>query len=1168
MIINYTGVSGSRTAYKISETLRKENKILAVVSTGRAAADLARDLAFCVPNAEIIVLNESESLQILYETRDRAEMTERIKALQVLQSPAKSLGVPTAVIAPVSAALKLTTEPSRFSKSVLEISVTDRREPSKLRDRLVSIGYKPSPITESLGEFTAKAGILDVFPMSSENPVRIEFFDDEIESIREYDSETQRSIRSLDSVKISPAAEFIPTGEEKERALAAIIKEYDRRIKKIKKELPHPEAEDGRIERLEEYKGRIRDIFDENMNLQIYADYLEYFDVPRLRLWDYAAETATVIADPADVIKAIGEPHEAEDFYEIYAAASSARFSAASEIAYSAGNEGANKEASADTYRGSGGSKAFATSKAGLTLYVYTPFPERIEGAEKIDEIVNIKSRQIAPFNGKLELFASEVGRLASRGYDVIIASGSEEKNERVREYLEIADVPNAAARISYRAGKLSSGFIMEDEKICYIAESDIFASSSKKPKKSAKRKKSADSIKFSDLKKGDYVVHEAHGIGRFEGIHPLTADGQTRDYLLIRYAGSDTLYIPTEQLDVIQKYIGNSGNAPALSKLSGGSWARARERARRAVEEIAEDLVRLYAERQAAGGYAFGEDSIWQTEFEEAFPYEETDDQLRAAEEIKEDMQKALPMDRLLCGDVGYGKTEVAARAVFKCISEGKQAAILAPTTLLVDQHYHNLRERFSAFPFEIEELSRFRSETEQKKIVREIKNGSVDLVIGTHRLLSDDVKFKDLGLLVIDEEQRFGVRHKEKIKQLRSNIDVLTLSATPIPRTLNMSLTGIKDISIIDEPPGDRLPVSTFVSPYDEALLTNALERELARGGQVFVVSNRVMGINQVAESIQSLAPRAKVAVGHGRMSEEALEQTMLDFIEGRTDILVATTIIENGIDIPNANTMIILNADRFGLAQLYQLRGRVGRSHRLAYAYLMYQPGKVLTDLARKRLAAIREFTEFGAGFRLAMRDLELRGAGNILGEAQSGHIESIGYELYCKEIDRAVRKLKGEAVAEARSDISIELPVRASIPASYIAEESLRLQAYKKIAGIMDKADAKDVMDELADRYGELPSEARDLIKIAEIRAHAEKIGAANISAKDRIISIRFTDMSKLHPYAVVMTSAEFGDDLRLTSGKRSFIELKTRNASDPGRLLELMRALIRTPETAE
>lgn len=1124
MIINYTGVSGSRAAYKMSETLRKENKILAVVSTGRAAADLARDLVFCAPDAEIIVLNESEDLQILYEARDRTEAAERIKALQILQTPSEKLSAATAVIAPVSAALKLTADPGRFSHHIIELKVGGRTEPTQLRERLGSIGYKSSSVTESQGEFTSKAGIVDIYPPLYENPVRIEFFDDEIESIREYDSVSQRSLRKLESISIGPSVEFIPTNEEKEKALASILREYDRRIKKIRKELPHPEAEDGRLDFLEKNKGRIKDIFEENINLQIYADLIAYFDVPKYRLWDYIREGAVILYDPSDIKKEIREPYGPEELFEIY------------------------KRSRKDT-----------------ELYVYTPFPERIEGAEKIDEIVNIKSRQIAPFNGKLEIFSSEVKRLTSRGFDIVIAAGSEEKNQRIREYLDIADVGAGLSRVSYRNGNLSSGFIMDDEKVCFIAESDINSKSAKKARKSVKKKKSADTIQFSDLKKGDYVVHEAHGIGRFEGIHPLTADGQTRDYLLIRYAGSDNLYIPTEQLDVIQKYIGNSGNAPALSKLSGGSWARARDRARRAVEQIAEDLVRLYAERQAAGGYAFGEDNVWQTEFEDAFPYEETDDQLRASEEIKEDMQKPIPMDRLLCGDVGYGKTEVAARAVFKCISEGKQAAILAPTTLLVDQHYHNLRERFSAFPFEIEELSRFIGGREQNKIIKGLKDGSVDLIIGTHRLLSADVKFKDLGLLVVDEEQRFGVRHKEKIKEMKSNIDVLTLSATPIPRTLNMSLTGIKDISIIDEPPGDRLPVSTFVNPYDEAVISNAIDRELSRGGQVFIVSNRIMGINQVAEDIQRLAPDARVAVGHGRMSEEALEETMLDFIEGRTDILIATTIIENGIDIPNANTMIVLNADRFGLAQLYQLRGRVGRSHRLAYAYLMYQPGKVLTDLARKRLTAIREFTEFGSGFKLAMRDLELRGAGNILGEAQSGHIESIGYELYCKEIDRAVRKLRGEAVTEARSDISIELPVRASIPESYISDESLRLQAYKMIAGISSESDAADVLDELADRYGEVPSEARDLVKIAEIRAHAERIGAAGIASKDRRIMIRFTDMSRLHPYAVVMTSSDFGDDLKVVSGNRSFIELKTRNTADPEHLLRLMRSLTRTPE---
>ena len=749
----------------------------------------------------------------------------------------------------------------------------------------------------------------------------------------------------------------------------------------------------------------------------------------------------------------------------------------------------------------------------------------------------------MAPFNGQIDLFAAETGKLSSSGYSITIVSSTDERAERIREYLAVADVE---AGVTYRTGSLSSGFIMDDSKVCFITESDIYPENHRRARKPKKKKKSSDTIEFSDLHKGDYIVHEAHGIGRFEGIQPVTADGQTRDYLVIRYAGSDVLYIPTEQLDIIQKYIGNSGNPPALSRLSGGSWKRQRERARKAIEAIAEDLVRLYAERQAAGGYAFGKDTVWQSEFEEYFPYTETDDQLRAVEEIKEDMEKPLPMDRLLCGDVGYGKTEVAARAIFKCVSEGKQAALLAPTTLLVNQHYHNLKERFAHFPFEIQELSRFRSAQAQKKTAKAVKGGEVDLIIGTHRLLSDDVKFKDLGLLVIDEEQRFGVRHKEKLKQLKQNVDVLTLSATPIPRTLNMSLTGIKDISIIDEPPGDRLPVHTYVTPYEEEILRNAIERELARGGQVFVVNNRITGLNQIRETIERLVPDAVTAVGHGRMSEETLENTMLDFVEGRTNVLIATTIIENGIDIPNANTMIILNADRFGLAQLYQLRGRVGRSHRLAYAYLMYQPGKVLTEIARKRLTAIREFTEFGAGFKLAMRDLELRGAGNMLGEAQSGHIESIGYELYCKEIDRAVRRLKGEVVTDQRSDITIDIPVQASVPESYITDETLRLQAYRKIAGISCREDAEDLADELTDRYGDVPQDTMNLLKVAEIRAHAETAGVSMITRRGPRIEVKFAENTRFSAYAAVMTKAEFGDALTIMSGRTSGLSLYAGN----------------------
>lgn len=1123
MISIFTGISGSRLAYVLSKEIEKYKSLLAVVPSGQAALRLEGDLVFCVPDLNVIVLPEEDDVDMLYEARDRASLVKRIEALAALSSEEK-----VAVIAPVSSAIKHTVSPGRFRESVTTIRVGDRIDPIKLREDLVAMGYTSAAVTDSYGEFSARGGIIDVFSPASEDPVRIEFFDDEVDGIRSFDRESQRSIENLKEYTILPASELIPTTQEKEKALASIMKEYDRMIKAFRKEHAHPEVADGRIELIETYKGRIKDIFEESVGSQVYADLIDHFDIEKCRLWDYGEGSClTALVDPIRLKEALPESCSDKDFYEVY------------ENAYG--------------------------YKSKRDVSVLTPYPETVPGLPGSDSIINAKSRQIAPFNGHIELFADEISKLTSNGYSVVVAAGSKERNERVKEYLDIAEVEGD---ISYREGSLSGGFIMDDEKVCYIAESDIFTGSQKRAKKSSKRKSSRDSINFSDLHKGDYVVHEMHGIGRFEGIVPVSADGMIRDYLLIRYAGSDTLYIPTEQLDVIQKYIGNSGNAPVLSKLSGGSWKRTRERARRAIMEIAEDLVKLYAKRQSEGGYAFGEDTVWQSEFEDAFPYTETDDQLRASEEIKEDMQKPLPMDRLLCGDVGYGKTEVAARAVFKCVSEGKQAAILAPTTLLVNQHYHNLRERFENFPFEIREMSRFRSKSEQAKIAKDIKAGRADLVIGTHRLLSDDISFKDLGLLVVDEEQRFGVRHKERIKELKSSVDVLTLSATPIPRTLNMSLTGIKDISIIDEPPGDRFPVHTFVTPYEEEIMRNAIERELARGGQVFIVNNRITGINQIVETVRRLVPDAEVAVGHGRMSEDELERTMMDFIEGRINVLVATTIIENGIDIPNANTMIILNADRFGLAQLYQLRGRVGRSHRLAYAYLMYQPGKVLTDIARKRLAAIREFTEFGAGFKLAMRDLELRGAGNILGEAQSGHVESIGYELYCKEIDRAVRMLKGEDVGELRSDISIDLPIGASIPASYISDESLRLDAYRRIAGIMDSDDAADIIDELTDRYGEMPEDALRLIAVAEIRALAEKIGIVHMMQKERWIRMKLSDRVKIHPYVLVMAKSEYGERLMIADGLETVISLHMGKTIDTNSLLEFMRYLSAVKAEAE
>ena len=679
---------------------------------------------------------------------------------------------------------------------------------------------------------------------------------------------------------------------------------------------------------------------------------------------------------------------------------------------------------------------------------VFTPFPKRVIGADTFEKVYNLQARQMLSFGGKMNVLESELKAYVKKGYRVTIVCASEERLKNLQEFVERIGLDG---KIRFEQGSLTSGMEFPSEKVCYICEADIFVTH-----KTSKRKKFKNKGQklqsFADMREGDYVVHENHGIGKFVGIQQLNVQGEKKDYIKIKYAGNDMLYVPVEQMDIVQKYIGADGVVPKINKLSGGEWKVAKAKAKAAIAVMAKDLIDLYAQRKMQPGYSFPEDTIWQQEFEDAFPYEETGDQLRAAEEIKQDMQKPFSMDRLLCGDVGFGKTEVAARALFKCVSDGKQAAVLVPTTILANQHYYTLKERFERFPFKVEVLSRFRSPAQQKKIIEELEKGQIDLIIGTHRLLSKDIKFKDLGLLVVDEEQRFGVEDKENIKKIKKNVDVLTLSATPIPRTLNMSMTGIKDMSVIEEPPEERYPVQTYVLEQDDLLIKDIIERELGRGGQVYVVFNRVKGIQQIAEKIEKLVPDAVVAVGHGQMNEHALESVMVGFINGESNVLVATSIIESGIDIPNANTMIIMDSDRYGLSQLYQLRGRVGRSNRIAYAYLMYQKDKILTEVAEKRLKAIREFTEFGAGFKVAMRDLEIRGAGNLLGTAQHGHMMNIGYELYCKMIDNAVRALRGEIVNENKEESSIEFPISAYIPERYIENETLKLQMYKKIASI--------------------------------------------------------------------------------------------------------------------
>ncbi len=775
---------------------------------------------------------------------------------------------------------------------------------------------------------------------------------------------------------------------------------------------------------------------------------------------------------------------------------------------------------------------------------VVTPFSERLKYIDRQAALADIAGVAAATFGGQMGLFADELRRLLEDEYTVHIVCSTEERRENVRNFVFRSEIPGT---VNYLQGAIPAGMYFTADKTAIISDADIFRSG-KKRRKGRKKSKGRKMATFADFKEGDFVVHENHGIGRYVGIKPMVVDNVRRDYIAISYAGSDMLYVPVEQMDLVQPYIGSGGAAPKINRLSTPEWSKTKAKARAAIEHMAEELVRLSAERKMEQGHSFNIDSGWQRQFDDMFPYEETDDQLRAIDEIRNDMAGPWPMDRLLCGDVGFGKTEVAARAIFTCVMDGKQAAVLVPTTLLAHQHYKTFLERFEKFPVTIDVLSRFRTEAQQKETLQGLADGRVDVVIGTHRLLSKDVKFKDLGLLVVDEEQRFGVQHKEAIKMLRKSVDVLSLSATPIPRTLHMSMSGIRGMSTLEEPPEERLPVQTFVMEQDDAIIREVLLREISRGGQAFVVYNRVKGINIIADKIRKLVPEARVCTAHGRMNENKLEDVMADFIAGEYDVLVATTIVESGIDIPSANTLIIMDADRYGLAQLYQLRGRVGRSDVPAYAYLMYQKDKVLSEVAEQRLRTIMEFTEFGSGFRVSMKDLEIRGAGNLLGTEQSGHMMTIGYELYCKLIDEAMRRLKGEKISEEEQEVTIDVKADAYVPSEYITDENTRLDVYKRISGIQTAADLSDVTDELIDRFGDVPKQVQSLMKVAYIKALARKAGMDRISRDADGIRFSFPAGAELNEDGFLRVFGKYNNRVAINMSSRPFIRLPMKKGS--------------------
>lgn len=944
----------------------------------------------------------------------------------------------------------------------------------EMQSRLVALGYDREVQIEAPGQFAVRGGILDVYPLTEELPIRIELWGDEVDSIRTFDVETQRSIENLEEVSICPAVEFPQEGE----------------------------------------KG---------------VSFLDYFPME---------ETILFLDEPVRLIEK-GQGVE-EEFLE----AQKKRVESGYEVT----------DAEVQLYH----TEEILRKMNAYSSVGFFALDMKCRGLETKASF-SLQTKSVNPYNSSFDMLTQDLKRLKRNGYRVVLLSGSRTRAKRLAEdlrdynlssyYSDELDREVAPGEIMTAYGHVAYGYEYPMLKFTVISETDIFGKTKKKKKRKTYEGRKIQS--FAELKVGDYVVHENHGLGIYQGIEKIEVDKISKDYMKISYAQGGNLYIPATQLDLIQKYASADAKKPKLNRLGTQEWTKTKTRVRGAVREIAKDLVRLYAARQEQEGYVYGEDTVWQREFEEMFPFEETEDQLLAIEAVKQDMMSHKIMDRLICGDVGYGKTEIAIRAAFKAVQEDKQVVYLVPTTILAQQHYNTFAQRMKDFPVRVDLMCRFRTPAQQKKTIEDTKKGLVNIVIGTHRVLSDDLKFKDLGLLIIDEEQRFGVQHKEKIKKLKENVDVLTLTATPIPRTLHMSLIGIRDMSVLEEAPNDRMPIQTYVMEYNDEMVREAIERESGRQGQVYYVYNRVEDIAEITGHIQKLVPDVTVEYAHGQMKEHQLERIMYDFINGEIDVLVSTTIIETGLDISNVNTMIIHDADHLGLSQLYQLRGRVGRSNRMAYAFLLYRRDKLLREVAEKRLAAIREFTDLGSGFKIAMRDLEIRGAGNLLGAEQHGHMEAVGYDLYCKMLNEAVKHLKGE-MEEETFNTTMDLNVDAYIPDSYIPNEYQKLDIYKRVAAIENEEEMEDMLEELIDRFGDIPKKVETLLAVASLKAIAHSAYVTAVEQKGERFTFSMYEKAKVQPQKIPGLLEQFKGDLAFKADAENpcfLYEKKSRNKKE-------------------
>ena len=1068
--------------YGLSEGVRY--KIIVTFSDLRAK-ELYEDYKFYDRN---VMLYPAKDLIFFQADIHGNQLTmERIRCLRKLME-----GRPVTVITTYDALMAPQTPVDAWKKHVIYIDKQSHVEESGLAARLVELGYEKNYQVEAPGQFSIRGGIVDIFDLTEENPYRIELWGEDVESIRSFDILSQRSIEKLESVTIYPATELILSDDELRSGIKKIQAECKQYAAKLRDGMKTEEAH-----RIETQVGELAEQLLElgvsrgAVNLE---SYVRYFYAELSTLLDCFEQDKSCIF--------IEEPLRVRE----HASAIELEFR---ESMMHRVEKGYILPGQMDVLYSMEETAARITRGRVVTLSM-------IEGKNplfKIDRKFDIQARSLSSYNNSFEALVKDLGHYKRKGYRILLLSGSRTRAKRLAEDLREQEISAFYTEDPMREvqpgevityyGRVLKGFEYPLIKFIVISESDIFGAEKKKKKK--KKNYQGQKINdFNELKVGDYVVHESHGLGIYQGIEKVEVEKIVKDYIKISYRDGGILYVLATGLDVIQKYASaESGSKPKLNKLGTQEWNKTKAKVRTAVDEIAQDLVELYAVRQQSQGFKYGADTVWQKEFEEMFPFEETEDQISAIAATKEDMESSKIMDRLICGDVGYGKTEIAIRAAFKAVQEGKQVVYLVPTTILAQQHYNTFVQRMKDYPVRIDLLSRFRTPSEQKKTVADLQKGMVDIVIGTHRVLSADVQYKDLGLLIIDEEQRFGVAHKEKIKKLKENVDVLTLTATPIPRTLHMSLIGIRDMSVLEEAPGDRQPIQTFVCEYSEELVREAIVRELSREGQVYYVYNRVNNIADVAAAIQKLVPEASVAFAHGQMKESELERIMYDFIDGEIDVLVSTTIIETGLDISNVNTMIIHDSDQMGLSQLYQLRGRVGRSNRTAYAFLMYKRDKMLKEVAEKRLQAIKEFTDLGSGFKIAMRDLEIRGAGNLLGAKQHGHMQAVGYDLYCKMLNEAVKSRKGISTIED-FNTSIDLDVDAYIPPSYIVNEVQKLDIYKRIAGIDNEKECDDMREELLDRFGGIPKSAENLLRIALIRSHAHRLYMPEIKGKNEVI----------------------------------------------------------------